>query len=216
MSPPASTSTALRCITGSRPFTASSVITFPCVVRIGPDNWLIIASARPFVAAWKPGSDVDLEQGTVSVNKSRNMGTEAATKTANSERIIPVDESLVEILKLLPSRELGLTHVFVGKRGEPMSKKWAEHNWAEPLEKLGIRHRKFYATRHTFITEMVKAGYNLKGIADYAGTSVAMIEADYCARMALATHRTEIAQPTEKPLSGLVAGPGFEPGTSRL
>ena len=144
------------------------------------------------------------------------MGTEAATKTANSERIIPVDESLVEILKLLPSRELGLTHVFVGKRGEPMSKKWAEHNWAEPLEKLGIRHRKFYATRHTFITEMVKAGYNLKGIADYAGTSVAMIEADYCARMALATHRTEIAQPTEKPLSGLVAGPGFEPGTSRL
>ncbi|MET0500744.1 MAG: site-specific integrase [Candidatus Binatia bacterium] len=174
------------------------------------------AGARPSEASALTWADVDLERGTVSVNKSRNMGTEAATKTANSERIIPVDGRMVEILKLLPSRDLGLQYVFVGKRGEPMSKKWAEHNWSGPLKKLGIRHRKFYATRHTFITEMVIAGQNLKGIADYVGTSVTMIEADYCARMALTTHRTVIAQPSEKGLSHMVAGPGFEPGTSRL
>ena len=72
--------------------------------------------------------------------------------------------------------------LFVGKRGNPMSKKWAEHNWAPCLQKLEITHRKFYATRHTFITEMVEKGQNLKAIADYCGTSVAMIEKDYCAR----------------------------------
>jgi integrase len=101
------------------------------------------------------------------------MGSTAATKTANSERIIPVDQHLVSILKLLPSRELGLSHVFVGKRGDPMSKKWAEHNWREVLKTLGIRRRPFYNCRHTVITELVKAGHNLKAIADYVGTSVA-------------------------------------------
>jgi integrase len=101
--------------------------------------------------------DVDLAAGIVSINKSRNMGVTAATKTSNSDRIIPIDETLVDILKLLPSRELGLDSVFVGKRGEPMSKKWAEHNWKEPLKKIGIRHRKFYGCRHTTITELVRA-----------------------------------------------------------
>ena len=72
-----------------------------------------------------------------------------------------------------------------------MSKKWAEHSWKEPLEKLGIRHRKFYACRHTTITELVRAGHNLKAIADYVGTSVAMIEANYCAGT---QHRTKFAQ----------------------
>ena len=99
-----------------------------------------------------------------------------------------------------------------------MSKKWAEHFWKAPLKTLGIRHRKFYACRHTTITELVKAGHNLKAIADYVGTSVAMIEANYCARQGLG-----IAQIAQNSHSGdskyaekLVAGPGFEPGTSRL
>jgi integrase len=169
---------------------------------------------RPSEAAALTWADVDLLAGTISITQSRDMGTEAATKTANSERIIPIDERLLDILKLLPSRELGLKHVFVGKRGDPMSKKWAEHSWKEPLKKLGIRHRKFYATRHTWITEAVKAGENLKVIADYAGTSVAMIEASYCARTGL--NRTELAQSASNYAESLVAGPGFEPGTSRL
>ena len=169
--------------------------------------------SETFALTW---ADVDLARGTVSINKSRNMGVTAATKTANSDRIIPLDERLTEILKLLPSRELGLEHVFVGKRGEPMSKKWAEHNWKEPLEKLGIRHRKFYACRHTAITQLVMAEKNLKSIADYVGTSVAMIETNYCARQGLNINRSNLAQYPPNYAENLVAGPGFEPGTSRL
>ena len=97
--------------------------------------WQFHTGMRPsetFALTW---ADVDLATQTVSINKSRNMGVTAATKTGNSERIVPVDDTLVEILKLLPSRELGLEHVFVGKRGEPMSKKWAEHSWKAPLKR---------------------------------------------------------------------------------
>ena len=90
------------------------------------------------------------------------------------------------MLALFPSRELGLAYAFVNKFGEPMnSKKWSEHNWAEPLKELGIRHRKFYATRHTFITEAIKRGDNLVAVAQYCGTSVKMIQDDYCGTLSL-------------------------------
>ena len=44
------------------------------------------------------------------------------------------------------------------------------------LKKLGIRRRKFYATRHTFVSWALTEGMNLKAIGEYVGTSVAMIE----------------------------------------
>lgn len=47
------------------------------------------------------------------------------------------------------------------------------------LKKLGIRRRKFYATRHSFISWALTRGMNLKAIAEYVGTSVAMIESSY-------------------------------------
>src|SRR5262249_27616470 len=47
------------------------------------------------------------------------------------------------------------------------------------LRARGIRPRKFYATRHTFISASLEAGYNIKRLADYCGTSVEMIERHY-------------------------------------
>jgi integrase len=169
--------------------------------------WQFHTGMRPSETWALTWPDIDFAAKTVSINKSRNMGATAATKTGNSERIIPIDDTLMELLKLLPSRQLGLEHVFVGKRGEPMSKKWAEHSWKGPLQKMAIRHRKFYACRHTTITELVKAGHNLKAIADYVGTSVWMIEANYCARQGLNIAQTShSSQPNY--LENLVAGPG--------
>ena len=118
-------------------------------------------------------------------------------------------------LQYLPA--IPICQRFVFEKSRPA--RWAEHNWKEPLRELGIRHRKFYCTRHTFITEMVKAGKNLKDIADYCGTSVAMIEKDYCGRQGLNLVGTISAQQklsSENVRQRLVAGPGFEPGTSRL
>jgi integrase len=174
---------------------------------------------RPSETAGLIWQDIDLERGLLTINRSLVMGEEGATKTQGADRVIPIGPELVEVLKLLPSRPLGLDHVFVGKRGRPMTKKWAEHNWARCLEKLEIRHRKFLCTRHTFITEAVKSGQHLKRIADYCGTSVLMIEADYCARQAVNFDRTNLTQENLEPRKikeNLVAGPGFEPGTSRL
>jgi integrase len=81
---------------------------------------------------------------------------------------------------------------FVNKYGDPMNaKKWSEHNWKKPLKKLGIRHRKFYATRHTFITEAIKRGENLLAVAQYCGTSLTMIQKDYCGTLGLQLNRPQ-------------------------
>ncbi len=111
---------------------------------------------------------------------------------------------------MLPSRELGLERVFLNKFGEPMNaKKWSEHNWAGPLKSLGIRHRKFYATRHTFITEAIKRGENPLAVAQYCGTSLVMIQADYCGALSLDLDRTVFEPQAEKPLEKYGCGAGI-------
>jgi integrase len=143
---------------------------------------------RPSEVSALTWQDVNLLTAEVAINKSRYMGDDSAPKTYASDRKITLDASVVEVLKLLPSRPLGLKHVFVNKDGRPMdAKKWSEHNWAGALTALNIRHRKFYATRHTFITEKVKVEKNVLAVAQYCGTSVAMIEKDYCGTLGLST-----------------------------
>jgi len=147
--------------------------------------WQFHTGMRPSETHALTWRDIDFAAETVNVVKSRDMGATAPTKKPKHRRRIKIDSALVDILKLLPSRELGLEHVFVNKRGEPLSSGWADDNWKQPLKELSIRYRKFYACRHTAITELVKAGHNIKAIADFVGTSVSKIENNYCARQGL-------------------------------
>jgi integrase len=172
--------------------------------------------ARPSETAALTWPDVDLDRGAVGIRKSLVEGALGATKTQGADRLIPVSQGVLDILRILPSRELGLEYVFVGKRGNPMTKKWPEHNWGVCLKALGIRHRKFYCTRHTFITEQVRSGKNsLKAIAEYCGTSVAMIERDYCGKQDFYLPGTKSAQiklSSENDKEKTILGPGADSG----
>ncbi len=71
-------------------------------------------------------------------------------------------------------------YLFLNPEGGPISQQeWPKKSFYPVLRKLRIRLRDFYSTRHTFITEMIRRGTNLKAIAEYCGTSVAMIERSY-------------------------------------
>jgi len=173
---------------------------------------------RPSELAGIYWSDIDLEQRTIFITKSRTHHTDQPTKTAKSVRKIEVGEDIIRLIEILPSRKLSIKHVFVTKEGSPMNgKKWSGRNWAKALNKIGIRHRKFYATRHTFITEMLKAGKLIKAMADYVGTSTAMIEANYAAPLSMNPEifrKSEggTMQILEITRENMVAGPGFEGG----
>jgi integrase len=169
---------------------------------------LFFTGMRPSEASALTWNDVDLKTGTVSITKSRYMGNDSPPKTSASNRTIAITPEIIQVLELLPSRALSKKHVFINKDANPMnSKKWSEHNWAAPLKALGIRHRKFYATRHTFLTEKIREGENPFALAQYVGT------------LGLSTHqadREEFEKRAKNPNEINIAGPGFEPGTSRL
>ena len=71
-------------------------------------------------------------------------------------------------------------YLFVNAEGRPINhKEWPGKSFYPVLRKLGTRLRDFYSTRDTFISEMLRRGDNMKAIAEYCGTSVAMIERSY-------------------------------------
>ena len=69
---------------------------------------------------------------------------------------------MIVTLKLLPSCELGLAQVLIGKREEPMSRPWAELDWKESLEKLGIPHRNLYACSESIAGHLVNSVAKMK------------------------------------------------------
>ena len=63
-----------------------------------------------------------------------------------------------------------------GERGPIDTDQWRKDYWYKTLRALSIRERKFYATRHTYISAGLSNRINIKWLAEYCGTSVAMIE----------------------------------------
>jgi len=126
--------------------------------------------------------DVDLVLGTVSITKSRDEQHEAAPKTEGSVREIKLLPNVLEVLRAMPPllHADEQTYFFRNPDGGPITTAWwPKKSWYPVLRALGIRPRKFYATRHTFISVALSKGSNLKWVAEYCGTSVEMIEKSY-------------------------------------
>jgi integrase len=166
---------------------------------------------RPSESTGLTWLDLDKTASTVRILTSRYLKADNDTKTTRSRRIIKIAPELMELLELL--RHPWQKHtdkVFLNKHGAALSADaFRADYWNRVLDALGIRKRGLYKARHTFITEMVKAGYNLKAIAEYCGTSVSRIEENYCGELHL--DPTILPRPSEKPLENMASPTGFEP-----
>jgi len=136
---------------------------------------------RPSEALALRWGDVDLKAGRASITKSRYYGSENATKTSGSERDVVLLPMVVELLKATkPLHATESDYVFKNHEGSPINEdKWRKKHWYRAVRALGIKPRKFYATKHTYISVALTAGCNLKWLAEQCGTSVAMIEKHY-------------------------------------
>jgi integrase len=142
----------------------------------------------PFFTGMRPSEalalcwgDIDLRRGEISITKSRYLGEESGTKTEGSERVIKLHPSVIEVLRAIkPMHVTEETPVFLNKYGEPINfHTWRAKIWYRALRANEIRVRKPYTMRHTFISVGLTNGVKIKWLAEYCGTSVAMIEKHY-------------------------------------
>ncbi|HEC61964.1 MAG TPA: DUF3596 domain-containing protein, partial [bacterium] len=143
--------------------------------------FLFWTGCRPSETTALTWGDVDLRTGRVEISKSRYMGEDAATKTFGSNRTISLFTIVVDMLQdLKPLRVTEGDHVFLNAIGKPIdAAHWQQRYWHTALRACDIRPRKFYSTRHTFISLALSYNFNIKRLAEMCGTSVAMIERNY-------------------------------------
>lgn len=109
---------------------------------------------RPSEALALRWGDVDLKAGYISISRSRYLDAEGSPKSAGSEREIRLLPAVVEVLKA--AKPLHVTEkdlLFKNEEGEPLNfHTWRAKHWYRVLRAKGMRERKPYATRHTFIS----------------------------------------------------------------
>ena len=146
--------------------------------------WVFIqfwTGMRPSEGSGLQVGNVDLASGRTTIVRSRTLGENNKTKTKKSKRSITLFPNVLAVLNSAPRlRVTESDHVFLNRDGRPIvPDNWRKEYWHGALTALKIRHRKFYCTRHTFISVMLSHGENIKRVADYVGTSVLMIEKHY-------------------------------------
>ena len=96
-------------------------------------------------------------------------------------RVIKLLPSVVDPLKRLkPLHVTEADHVFLNQEGHLLSfHTWRKGVWYRILRAANVRERKPYCSRHCFISVGLSNGINIKWLADYCGTSIAMIEKHY-------------------------------------
>ncbi len=114
--------------------------------------------------------------------------------------------SVVDVLRSLkPVHTTESAHVFLNQEGKPLNfHTWRAGVWYRILRGAGVRERKPYSTRATFISIGLSNGVNIKWLAEYCGTSVAMIEKHYGRYV-----RSDAAEQLEK-----ILGTGTKTGTA--
>jgi integrase len=142
---------------------------------------LFFTGMRPSEALGLCWGDVDLRRGEISISKSRYLGAQSGTKTQGSERVIKLHPSVASVLKVIkPLHVTEDSPVFLNHDGEPVEfHTWRAKIWYRALRAKEVRVRKPYTMRHTFISAGLTNGVKIKWLAEYCGTSVAMIEKHY-------------------------------------
>lgn len=125
--------------------------------------------------------DIDLKRRELSISKSHYLDEEASTKIAGSEREIRLLPEVAAVLNSIkPLHVMEDTHDFLNQEGCSINfHTWRAKIWYRALRAKGMTERKPYSMRHTFISVGLTNVVSIKWLADYCGTSVAMIEKHY-------------------------------------
>ncbi|HFC03966.1 MAG TPA: site-specific integrase [Nitratifractor salsuginis] len=164
------------------PFSSEEVAT---LLRMAND-WLRLYLAIGFYTGLRTGEilglmvgDIDLKGRVIHVRRNITKGKVTTPKTEKSIREVPILDDLIPYLRKMPkSMWLFPTESGRNLKAFPGNR---QNQWRELLKECGIKYRKIYATRHTFIVSMLKyTDLSILEIAQIAGhTSTQMIIQNY-------------------------------------
>lgn len=123
--------------------------------------------------------DIDLERNIIFVRRAIVRGevsTGGATK--NHDRIAVIPEYLADMLEGYDSKSEWL---FPTRKGEPFKEGGSlTRMYFKPLlERIGVKYKTLYATRHTFVSLLRNSGVNKDLVAELAGHSSQISDKHY-------------------------------------
>lgn len=146
-----------------------------------------------FLTGCRPSEAIALEWGNVfdhcvvfdqvAVQGVPGEPIQEGTKT-EPFRKFPVNKQLTKLLIKADCMGLDDTDlVFKSPQGKLLDlHNFTNRHWKPALKDLGIKHRKLYQTRHTFITLCLDKGIDAKDVAKWVGNSPEMIYRHYAGR----------------------------------
>lgn len=128
---------------------------------------------------WK---DIDLDDGTVTIQRNlqriKNYGETAEgktklcvqkPKTTKSMRVIPIADSLLDILKAYQKEPD--QYLISGRKKEWAEIRTVQYRFASILKKCGLEQFHFHLLRHAFASRCIGVGCDMKSLSEMLGHS---------------------------------------------
>ena len=129
-----------------------------------------------FAVRW---SDIDWRMGTVTVQRAFTRKTMKVTKTSKVRHVELTTLALQGLERQKPTTYISGSYIFEWMGSMVDDDKAPRRAWDSAIRRIGIRHRKAYSARSTYISHALMAGVNPYKVADQAGNSVETIMKHY-------------------------------------
>ena len=116
-------------------------------------------------------SDIDLDNKTISITKTRNQGIQTPPKTKSSIRDIEILDVLVSYIKEHLQLHQNNTYMFETRFNTPYhsANQLSRLYWEKTLKKLNLEFRNLYQMRHTFASLMIANGEDILWVSNMLG-----------------------------------------------